>query len=176
MRTTPSDWQIRRHKFNHDWLKDKFLFNSFNGFTEQLQKRHPDLGRVSKFLVKDFPAWESRRQDAEWIVKSFEDRVSPRRLLDCSPLNRCDDETQKWLGDLVHGLWLSRYPVKSKAKESQDALEAVDKIYDEIAGELEQSSKPILLTTLICLRPQFCELRETFKALSKTLSNLPSEV
>lgn len=169
--TTPSEWQIRRNKFNHDWLKNKFL-NSFNDFIEQLQKRDPDIERVSEFLFEDFPTWGSRQEDAQWIVQSFEEGMSPRRLLSCSPLNRCGNETREWLGDLVHELWLFRNSVKEKEKESQDALISVNELYEKIASELEQSS-PIGLTKLIALSPQFCELKGTYEALSKTLSNLP---
>ena len=168
--TTPSEWPIRRKKFYHDWLKNRFL-NSFDDFIEQLQKDNPGIDRVSEFLVEDFPAWKSKRQDAEWIIQSIEDGMSPRRLLSCAPLSGCDVETQEWLGHLVHGLWLSRYPIKEKAKESQEALALVDELYEKIACELEQSS-PIKLTQLIALRPQFCELRETYGSLSKSLSNL----
>ena len=169
--TAPSEWQIRRNKFNHDWLKNKFL-NSFNDFIAQLQKRKPDLTRVSEFLAEDFPAWKSHQQDAEWIVQSFEDSMSPRRLLSRSPLNRCGNETQEWLGNLIHELWIFRNSVKEKAKESQDALISVNELYEKIVSELEQS-RPIGLTKLIALSPQFCELKGTYESLSKTLSNLP---
>ena len=166
-----SEWQIRRNKFNHDWLKNKFL-NSFDDFIVQLKKSKPVVTRVSEFLVTDFPAWKTHQQDAQWIVEFFEDGMSPQRLLASSPLNRCDDETHAWLGNLVHGLWLTRYPVKRKVQESRDALAAVNKMYEQITRELEQSC-PIELTKLIALLPQFSELQETYQTLSKTLSNLP---
>ena len=176
--TTPSEWQTRRCKFNHDWLKNEFL-NRFGGFIGRLQKRNPDdtdLVRMWEFLVEDFPAWKTHRQDAQWIVESFEDGMSPRRLLSCAPLSGCDVETREWLGHLVHRLWLSRYSIKEKAKESQKSLTSVNEMYDElhekIACELEQSST-INLTQLIALQSQFCELRETYANFSKTLSNLP---
>ena len=169
--STPSEWQTRRNKFNHDWLKNRFL-NSFDDFIAQLKKSDPDIVRVSEFLAEDFPEWKSCRQDAQWIVESFEDKVSPRQLFDCSPLNRCDDVKQKWLGNLVHTLWLFRFPVRKKAKESQEILASVNELYEKIAYELEQS-RPIQLTQLIVLCSQFCELRETYENLSKSLSNLP---
>ena len=170
MITAPSEWQTRRNKFNHDWLKNKFL-NSFNDFVEQIQKRKPDLVRVSEFLAEDFPAWTSQQQEVQWIVQSFEDSMSPQQLLNSFPLNRCNDETREWLGPLTHRLWLSRYPVKEKSKESQDALIEVNKMYEKLASELEQSM-PIGLTKLIALHPKFCELKESYETLSKTLSNL----
>ena len=169
--TSNFQWQARRNKFNHDWLKNKFL-NSFDDFIVELGESRLDITRLSEFLEKDFVAWESRQQDAQWIVESFEDSMSPRRLLEALPLNHCDDETHVWLGNLVHGLWLTRYPVKHKIKESQDALAAVNKMYEKITRELEQS-RPIELTKLIALLPQFSELKETYQTLSKTLSNLP---
>ena len=171
MITAPSEWQVRRNKFNHDWLKNKFL-NSFDDFIVQLKKSKPAVTRVSEFLATDFPAWKTHQQEAQWIVESFEDSMSPRRLLASSPLNRCADETHAWLGNLVHGLWLTRYPVKRKIQESRDALAAVNKMYEKIIRELEQS-RPIELTKLIALLPQFSELQETYQTLSKTLSNLP---
>ena len=169
--TTLSEWQTRHSKFNHDWLKNKFL-NGFEAFVAQLKKPKPDVFRVSEFLSEDFPAWESHRRDAEWIVEAFEDNMSPRRLLDALPLNRCNNETHAWLGHLVDELWLFRYSVKHKVKESRNALMAVNLIYEQIASELQQS-RPIELTKLTALYPQFYELKETYQVLSKTLSNLP---
>ena len=165
------EWQTRHKKFNHDWLKYKFL-NSFDNFIVQLQKeRKPDLTGVSKFLAEDFPTWKSHRQDAQWIVESFEDKMSPQQLLNSIPLNRCNGETREWLGYLLHELWLSRYAVKEKSKECQEALKEVNNMYEILASELEQST-PIGLTKLIALHPQFCELKEKYKILSKTLSIL----
>ncbi|MCY3740527.1 MAG: hypothetical protein OXH00_05860 [Candidatus Poribacteria bacterium] len=166
-----SEWQIRRRKFNHDWLKNIFL-NDFDAFIVQLSKSVPDLGRVSEFLEEDFPAWKSQRQEGQWLVQSFESSMSPLQLFNSSLLNRCNDETREWLGYLLHGLWLSRYDVREKAKESQDALMEVNETYEILASELEQSM-PIGLTKLISLRPQFCELKVKYKVLFKTLSNLP---
>lgn len=144
MTTVLSEWELRCSKFNHDWLKN-FLSLSFSPFIELLfieQPKKKDLKFMSEFLTKDFPAWESRRQEAQWIVRSFEDNMSPR------------------------------------VKESQDALEAVDKLQQEIAYKLPKLdlSAPIDkddVAKLIPLRPQFCELKEAYKTLSKTLSNLP---
>lgn len=169
--TKISEWQTRRNKFNHDWLKNKFL-NSFNDFIHQLQKRNPDLVRVSEFVAEDFPEWESHRRDAQWIVESFENKMSPQQLLNILSLNQCDKGTREWLGHLVHELWLSRYLVKEKLQDSQKALIEVNKMYEKLASELEQSI-PIGLTKLISLRPQFCDLKANYEVLSKTLSDLP---
>lgn len=174
--TEISDWDIRRKKFNHDWLHNQFL-RRFNDFIDQLQKSKsekskPELVRVSAFLEKDFPAWKSQLQEAQWIVQSFEDCMSPQQLLSSSALNRCNDETREWLGHLLHGLWLSHYAVTEKSKESQKALIEVNKVYKILASELEKSV-PIGLTKLISLLPEFCELKVKYDVLSKTLSNLP---
>lgn len=168
--TKVSEWQIQCHEFHHDWLKDKFL-NRFDSSIVQLKKSEPNLDRMRAFLKKDFPASKCRLQDAQRIVDTFEDKMSPRQLLNYSPLNRCDRETATWLGNLTHKLWLSRYPVKSKIKESRDALVTVNKMYPKIENELGQSGS-IESTELIPLLPQFSELRETYKVLSKVLINL----
>ena len=179
--TTSSEWQLSCSKLNHDWFGHEF-FNGFDYFIDELQKREPDRDRVGmlKFWEEDFPTWKTRRQEAQRIVESFEDNMLPRRLLSCTLLSSCDVETREWLGHLVHRLWLFRYSVEEKVKESQESLASVNELYDElyekIACELEQSSV-INLTQLIALQPQFCdqfcELRETYGNFSKTLSNLP---
>ena len=180
--TTSSEWRNRCSKLNHDWFGHEF-FNGFHYFIDQLQKREPDRDDVDmlKFWEEDFPAWKThRRKEAQWIVESFEDYMLPQRFLSCTPLSGYDIETREWLADLVHGLWLSRYSVEEKVKESQESLALVNELYDElyekIACELEQSNA-INLTQLIDSQPQFCdqfcELRETYINFSKTLSNLP---
>ena len=155
-------WQIRHKKFNHTWLQ-KFL-RSFNDFIDQLQKSNPDCVRMSEFLAEDFPAWKSKRHDAQWIIQSFEDSMSPQQLLDSDPLNLCDIETREWLGYLIHELWLFRHAVREKSKESQEALVEVNEMYETMASELDQSMPNGL--------QRFIALQESYRTLSKTLSNL----
>ena len=148
-----SDWETRRSEFKHDWLQNEFL-NRFGYFIELAQReehKSHHLDKANKFLKKDFPAWEDRRQEAQGIVQSFEENMSSRGLLSSSPL-------------------------VNDAKESQDALEAVNKIYDKIAGELKRFRPPIDSPKLIALCPQFCELKEAYDAFSTTLSKLTEEV
>ena len=163
--TKISDWEIRRKDFNHDWLQNKFL-NSLSAFIDRLQKSAPDLVRVSGFLEKGFPTWKSKQQEVQRIIESFEDCMSPQQLLNSAPLKRCNEETRKWLSNLLHGLWLSKCPVKEKSKEWQEALIEVNKLYEELAAKID-------LTEPINLHPQFCELKVKYKILSKTLNNFP---
>ena len=57
--TTPSEWPIRRKKFYHDWLKNRFL-NSFDDFIEQLQKDNPGIRSCVGILGRRFSCMEIR--------------------------------------------------------------------------------------------------------------------
>ena len=180
LRTVRSDWENRRSGFNHYWLKNQFLI-VLGDFIEQLEKPKPNCSSVRSFLKHDFPDWKSQREEASWIVNSFEDSSSPRRHLSCPPLNRCDDETQAWLGDVVQGMWLSRYPEMDRLKESRDALATVDKLYEKIAHNLPpiEALGPEDVAKLKPLHTEFCKLEETFrtlKTLFEALRKLSEEV
>ena len=178
--TVPKEWEVRRSYFNHYWLKNQYLI-VFGNFIRQLGKPKPDFSSVRCFLKHDFPDWESHREDARWIVNSFENSFSPRRFLSCPPLNRCDAETQAWLGDVAHGMWLLRSSVMVRLKECQDALATVDKLYEKVAHNLPpfEALRTEDLAKLKSLRPEFCKLEKTFrtlKTLFETLGKLSDEV
>ena len=53
-------------------------------------------------------------------------------------LQNCDAETREWLPDLVHGLWLARYPVREWTEGGNEAFVQADKEYGNIVDSLEK--------------------------------------
>src|ERR1044072_7135922 len=121
-------WQKRRNTFNHDWLKNQYMpalaryLNLLDGLIE-------DDEFAQSFVSQILPEWESHREEAANLIKSFECEMSPQRLLECSPLSRCDEHTKRWLGNLMHALWLKRYPVAQWVTDAMHAVENADAAY-----------------------------------------------
>lgn len=167
-------WQERRSDFNHDWLKNKYL-NGLTAFIERLQSSQPDRERLIEFLHHRFPSWEARRDQLTWLRDTFEDEMSPRRLFEVLPLNRCDEQTKTWLGELVHALWLARYPKKTSIQTVCAAFETADRQYEHLRRALKDVEM-VEVAYLAGLLPDFCTFKESCLALSIAISRLPNHI
>jgi hypothetical protein len=168
------DWQKSRSEFNHDWLKNKFL-RHLSACIRRLESPNPDEARLAEFFNEDLLEWESRRADAERLLKAFEHEMSPRKLLTVPPLSRFDDNTKRWLGDLVHGLWLARYSVRSWLQNANRALAGADGSYKRVRQSLRKPETAknrigeLVREDMACFRDRCVELTEA-------LSEFPSEI
>lgn len=170
---TPA-WQKRRSAFNHDWLKNQHM-NRLDGFIERLKTEGADVSRIRRFITQDFPEWEVKRETVRELIASFEREMSPRTLFERDPLNRCDAETQRWLGDLVHALWMARYPVKGWICEAEKALKSVDCQYAALKKAID-SLNPIDSEQLAPLLPSFVAFKGACEKLSQAIGQFPHEV
>src|SRR4051812_27557431 len=116
-----NEWQERRSEFNHDWLKNQFL-NRLNAFLERLRSGNPDLEKLLRFVLEDLPEWKSHEPEARWLIESVVREMSPRLFFDQSPLVRCDVGTKGWLPEIVHEIWLSRYPIRALQEQAAGLL------------------------------------------------------
>jgi len=170
---TPS-WQTRRSAFNHDWLKNKYL-NRLTGFLERIKTPDPDIARLARFIEEDFPEWEVQRDEVLNLIASFEEEMSPRSLFEQEPLSRCDEDTKLWLGELVHALWMVRYPVKEWVSSARNATHMANSKYDHLAKEIKVQ-KESLQGNLKSLLTPFLEFKGACDKLGKAISSFPHEV
>ncbi|MFQ6042927.1 MAG: hypothetical protein ACE5PV_18910 [Candidatus Poribacteria bacterium] len=167
-------WQRHRSDFNHDWLKNQYM-NRLDGCIERLKIEGADISRIVRFITQDFPEWEQKRETACELVASFEREMSPRVLFEQGPLNRCDAETKEWLGELVHALWMARYPVKKWICEAEKALKSADCQYAALKKVLDSLNR-IDSEQLASLLPSFVAFKQACKELSQAISQFPHEV
>lgn len=172
--TLNSPWQERRSAFNHDWLKNKYL-NGLKALIERLQSSKPNRERLVEYLSVRLPAWETHRHEARWLIEAFEAEMSPLRLFEEPPLNRCDAETAAWLGPLVHGLWLARYPVKEQVQAVEEAFKAADNQYEELRQVLTRVEE-MDTEQLVSLLPQLQAFRDACTELTRSISLLPGRI
>ena len=130
-----NEWQKRRSEFNHDWLNNRFL-NRLNGFLVRLQEAKPDAERLARFLSEDLPEWKQHEPEARWLVESVEQEMSPRRFFDGPLLNRCDEDTKRWLPNAVHEIWLARYTVRRLQNQTRALISQADERYQRLQKAL----------------------------------------
>jgi len=134
------DWQRRRSELNHDWLKNKFL-RHLSAFLKRLSRAHRDTPRVAEFVKQDLEEWESKRREFQLLLEAFESEMSPRNLFGIPPLARMDPATRQWLGDLVHDLWLARWPVRHRLQRGREALAEADEAYSAVHASLRDAEQ-----------------------------------
>src|SRR5688500_18780460 len=105
MRVGEEVWLRRRGEINHDWLKNQFGTalrahrNSIRGLVTS-----PSLGREP--LGQLVAEWESRANEIETLISTFEEALSPSILLREEPLRNAGlgPELVKSIQGLVHEL------------------------------------------------------------------------
>jgi hypothetical protein len=166
-----SGWLSRRREFNHDLLKGKYIpdldrwVNVLRGFVE-------NEAFQEEFLASVFPRWEEIRAVALALGREFEDQMSPRCLLQLAPLSRLPRPVHAWLGELVHELWLRRYPIRGWTAGVISAVAAADATYNELrclAGCCDSLDRTAELW------PLFDAFRENCRAVADAVAQFPSD-
>ena len=174
-----SSWQNRRSAFNHDWLKNKYL-NRLDGFINRLEIPDSDLLRLQRFLNDDFSEWKKQQSEIESLLETFETEMSPKSLFKKEPLNHCDNETIIWLGQLIHALWLTRYPIKEWIYAAQNAFRNVNDQYNNIVKILKSKKLDCesedYRTTLKPLIPHFLQFKKACEELSQAIGMFPHQI
>lgn len=174
--TLISSWQNRRGAFNHDWLRPKYL-NRLDAFINRLEIPNSDIFRLFRFLNDDFPEWKKQQSKIEGLLETFEMEMSPKSLFKKEPLNHCDNETRIWLGQLIHALWLARYPVKEWIHAGQNAFRNVNDQYNNIVKILKSKKLDCesedYRTTLKPLTPDFLQFKKACEELSQAIGMFP---
>ena len=167
------DWQRRRSEFNHDWLKNRYL-NNLDGFIANLEMKKPDETRLMRFLDEDLRQWKAKEEEARRLMDSFEKEMSPEVLFESGILKRMDPESQAWIKPMLHHLWLNNHDIKNKISNCEQWFLKVAAQYDKINSMLDEKNRN--MEQLKNLLPEFKAFRETCRAFSQSISNLPSKV
>ena len=116
----------------------------------------------------------------ESLLETFETEMSPKSLFKKEPLNHCDNETRIWLGQLIHALWLARYPVKEWIHAGQNAFRNVNDQYNDIAKVMKSKKlnceSENCRTALNSLIPHFLQFKKACEELSQTIGMFPHQI
>lgn len=175
MADTIPKWQRRRAEFNHDWLKNVYLIR-IDEFLNLLDDKIEDQELERRFVRDILKSWETHAKEAVELVIDFESEMSPRKLLDRPPLSNCSESQRAWLGDLVHQLWLARYPVREWISTASMRARDVDTGYGELMKELESCEDTQSVHALRRFRPAFARFRDQCQDLAKAIEQFHREV
>lgn len=169
------DWESRRSRFNHDWLKNRHL-NRLDGFLALLASpaaAPPDL--LAGFLQHDLVEWEEKAGEARDLLARFEDEMSPRACFSQPPLCLLPAARREWLAQDLHDLWRARYPVSDWVAAAREALHEAEQAYHVLenllgphAGERVKQART--------LRAEFVAFAATCRRLGDCVARLPHEI
>lgn len=167
-----SDWQRRRSDFNHQWLKNRFL-SALDAAEQVIRGRIRAAAYWQEFIKADLPEWQERREDLNLLLEDFEIEMSPRRLFDCPPLSECASPGRDVLAELMHELWLARYPIASWLKKANGAASRANIHFErlrKIAPMDEAGKVPSEFVS------EFEEFRAACRTLSKAIEKFPDRI
>jgi len=169
------DWESRRSRFNHDWLKNRHL-NRLDGFLALLESpaaAPPDL--LAGFLQHDLLEWEAKAGQARALLAQFEDEMSPRACFSQPPLCLLPAARREWLAHELHHLWQRRFPVSDWVGAAQEALRGAEQAYHELESLLGSDAGE-RVKRAPTLRAEFAAFAAACRRLGDCVARLPHEI
>ena len=175
METISQSWQFRRNEFNHDWLKNQYL-PILAKFQNLLKNELEDKRLEKTFVELVIPQWEERKKQAIALVNDFESHMSPKALLEEDPLLNLPSEFRSWLRDLIHMLWMSRYPVHYWKSNTLKCIHNLDENKLKLEKTLKNCSNLKSASTLRPFYPLFENFYVSCHNLGQAIEQFPNKV
>lgn len=169
-----SQWQAKRTKLNHDWLKNDFL-RRLRAFVSRVEDGAQDAARLEEFACKHWPEWRRHSHLIRDMLIDGEECLSPRQYFACLPLSACPAEVKSWLPNLIHALWLVRTDIRRHNAEAQCSLNRAEALFDELSPILQHASQN-LTSDLAKSVGQLREFEAAAKQLGESIGRLPHHV
>jgi hypothetical protein len=168
------EWQHRRATFNHDWLKNQYM-PALAKCLNLLDDRVEDSQFEQGFATDVLPQWEAHYEEAIQLSRDFEQDMSPRRIVERMDLKSsgCDGA---WLEDLMHHLWLARYPVQKWIDQAAKRVQEADEAYQQLQEALVECDDVRSAEALRPLRDEFAAFRDCCQKLARAIEQFPSEI
>lgn len=170
-----TSWQKRREDFNHKWLKNDLLM-ALRAWPNLLDGIDEDMEAEKNFVAKYVKPWPLKQQEAAALIEDFVDQMSPKTLFNEYPLANCDEDTKKWLGDLVHQLWLIRCSVMSLVADARARLKAVAVAHEYLMTALKVCKDTSKAREMKPFKKHFDDFRAACEKLGTAIEKFPSEV
>jgi len=167
-------WQKQRSEFNHDWLKNRYL-PALAKWVNILDDRVEDLEFEREFPKTGLYQWLEYTPHVYLLADQFESEMSPRILVDQDPLSGLPVATRKWLGPLVHNLWLTRYPVQQWVADAIAATDAANAAFEVLVNSIA-ASQSATLEELRPLRHAFTTFQGLCQALARKVEEFPAKL
>ncbi len=171
-----TDWQARRNRFNHDWLKNKFLL-SLDRLVKITKDKIVDIADeefAARFLAGGLIDWKHEEETARLLLESFELAMSPCVFLDREPL--CRSSHRDWLRELVHALWRSQVGVGDLVATAREWLDAASEAYDDLRRCVQEHCGKTDCPRLASCRRELVEFRDRCSELATAFGRFPHRI
>ena len=167
-----AEWERLRGRFNHDWLRNRFLL-TVGSFLSSVSGEGYSVKEALEPLMDAMAQWPERRDRLSGILRDFEGTLSPATLLDSPPLDRLDETVRKWLRPLIHSLWWKGRGNETRLNGVEEARKQADEKYEHlmaslIAAHAERDIEGLERTAK--------EMYAEFRRLAEAIHRLPSKV
>jgi hypothetical protein len=169
------DWQARRNRFTHDWLKNKFSL-ALEKAVKIAQERIEDDKFAARFIETALPEFEIEMQTARELIDSFEQSMSPRVLVDREPLCRLNDHHRDWLGRVVYACWRNRIGASELVDAANKRLEQALAAFYRLRQCIEGKCGKLEGQQLACCRTELLAFRDACGELGTAISRFPSRI
>jgi hypothetical protein len=170
-----TNWENRRSKFNHDWLKNEYL-PALGKWRRILNDEVVDDHFESKFLLEVLPLWKKKEGEIIKIVQDFEKEMSPAILFNKKSLSQCQPDMKESLKALVDALWRIRNPVSTWLENSFFAIDSVSKSFYTLSEAFDGFNQVLRATECRIIADLFEEFRKNCIRLGDAVEKFPHEV
>lgn len=167
-----AEWERLRSRFNHDWLKNRFLL-TVGSFLSSVSGDGYSVKEALEPLTDVMAQWPERRDRLSGILRDFEGTMSPATLLDSSPLDSLDAAARQWLGSLIHLLWWKGRGSEARRNAVEDACKRADEKYECLLARLNAADAE---RDIEGLERTAKEMYAEFRSLAEAIHRLPSKV
>lgn len=137
---TNKEWSDLRSRLHHDWLQ--LYFPRLIVWREAIDATAQGKGILDVDISERFLEWREKRKMFSDFIESAEEALSPRQLLSEPPLSAMPPEDKKWLGEVIHHLYLERTAIRQKVSSLDTFLGGVNSAFEDIVNRKSINTSP----------------------------------
>ena len=172
-----TNWQSQRNRFNHDWLKNKFLLE-LGKLINIIDERIEDNDFAYSFIVVSLHAWERESSDLFVLIGEFQTKMTPKVLFEQLPLSRLPSQ-QTWLPLVVDAMWRNRTGTDELVETAQHKTVVANAAYAKLKSLLDDElakSDQLSAAQLRKYRDEVVLFRSACRELSKAIERFPHRI
>jgi hypothetical protein len=169
-----TDWQSRRNRFNHDWLKNRFLL-ALGKLINVLDDRIEDDEFLASFVGGGIKVWEAEYPQVLSLIASFSAKMSPKVLFDRPPMSRWPKE-KTWLPTVVDLIWRNRVQANALVQSAHESATSANEAYVRLRSQWGAESVRMSVERLRKSRAQIVEFRDACQELARVIEKFPNRI
>jgi hypothetical protein len=169
-----TDWQSRRNRFNHDWLKNRFLL-ALGKLINVLDDRIEDDEFLASFVGGGIKVWEAEYPEVLALIECFSAKMSPKVLFDRPPMSLWPKE-KTWLPTVVDVMWRNRVRADELVQSARESATSANEAYLRLRSEWGAESDRMSVERLRQSRVRVVAFRDDCQELARAIEKFPNRI